>query len=523
MVIGLGILIAGVGWAVEFEKDGPSVNEHFPSKVADKSFAVNEPEMEILTDPQVSLEFAGVQGDDYRFKAGRQVQFDILRLEDLFVHFAIQEKSLFDYSPSQLDHSIEYFGIGYKTTNGRIKLFWDHTCNNASRQLAENQRNDIHWNEIGIGYETTGMRLGHKNNGINFDTASMWLNRINWRASLSKVWMRTDNDYDYILKLGFRDDVLRVNNNVFYLQCDLNSIYDDRSLSYNPAVEIGDRIRIGRKACLSPFLSYEHFHDWYALGKGEDIFLAGIRLEMELGARNSKAFTGHVGSLEKEMSRVTSEFSEEEFPRFIMQGGYNVNVRGEKKKCRSSDLNVDVDILRLDHNKILTLNTYAGLLTDPGAFDIQNLNYRIGPSLGIELEALDLKLFHSYSCLYGVEHNERIKDYNLLGIEIGKADQLTWSLQGSVYASTHNFDYSGDLLTGAGYDFYKNEAITPYIHGAVHALLGSDAQFGQSLETGLKIEGKEGSFSVYLRWQNDFDIFRFGEGRQMWFGFKVAL
>jgi hypothetical protein len=158
-VIVCGILLVSTGRATEFKKNEAPSSENFPPTVTDKSLEVNNGEMELLTNVQASLEFAGVHGGNYRFKARRGVHLDILRLEDLFIHFAIQENSFFDCSPSQFDHSIEYFSIGYETTKGRIKLFWDHTCNNPSRQLAEDKRNDIHWNEIGIGYETRGMRL----------------------------------------------------------------------------------------------------------------------------------------------------------------------------------------------------------------------------------------------------------------------------------------------------------------------------------------------------------------------------
>jgi hypothetical protein len=180
-----------------------------------------DPSVKFLTDVNAAIEAAGVSGGDYNARITRKVQFDVLRIKRWFLHFGFQEESLFDPSPSQLDHELEYLGIGYETARGRIRFFWDHTCENPSRKLPEEKRNDIHWNELGIGYETTGMMLGHKNDGMEFDSGSEWLNNINWKASLSKIFQSTENDYEWMFKLGIRDDVFRIGNQVFYIHLTL--------------------------------------------------------------------------------------------------------------------------------------------------------------------------------------------------------------------------------------------------------------------------------------------------------------
>ena len=521
-LLGLGILCVGLTWAGQLDGERFSGREERLGGAAQEALEIDNEEIELLTDVQAGLECAAVFGGDYRFKTRRQVQFDILRLDDLFVHLSVQENSLFGWSPSQFDHSIEYVSIGHETRYGRIRFFWDHTCHNPSRALPHDQRNTIRWNELGIGYETRGMRLGHKDDGIPFDESAAWLKKIDWGASLSRVWMRHENSYDYMLKLAARHDMLRVRNHVFYVQGDLTAVYDRRGGVYNPAVEIGDRVRLARTASLSPFLAYQRFRDWYALGRGEDLLLAGVRLEMGLG-RGTFGSTDRAGYSAMETAPRSPRVDVDEFPRVTIRGGYNVNVHGGKKDCRSSDLNVDVDLLRLDHNKTLAVNTYAGLVTFPGAFGIQSLNYKVGPSVGVELDTLDLRVFHSYASLHGAEHSGRIKDYHQVGLGVSGADRLRWSAQGAVYASTHNYDYWGDVEAGVGYDFHTRGWITPYVRGAVRALLATDEQVGQSLETGLKMGGNEGNFSIYLRWQDDYDTFRFGEGRQMWLGFLFTL
>jgi hypothetical protein len=45
--------------------------------------------------------------------------------------------------------------------------------------------------------------------------------------------------------------------------------------------------------------------------------------------------------------------------------------------------------------------------------------------------------------------------------------------------------------------------------------------FGQAIETGLQIPGKTGNISLYFRLQDDFDVFRYGEGTQKLFGIRL--
>ena len=475
----------------------------------------DEGQVRLLTDVYAGIEIAGVSGGDYRLKTARELQVDILQLGDWFVHFGVQENSLFDYLPSQLDHTIGYFSAGYETDDGRISLFWDHTCNNPSRKLPEEKSNVIRWNEIGIGYETTGMRFGHNNDGIDFDDVSEWLHKLNWGISFSRVWMRNENDYKYMFRMGIRDDILKISNHVFYAQFKLNAINSHRGTDLDPSIEAGDRIRLGKNVCLVPFVSYERYNDWYGLDAGEKFFLYGLRLEAAIGPDN-------YDNLEQNKSRKEPVFSSNELPlRFHVNGGYNVNLRGTKKKSRSSDLNIDLDLLKFDDDKVLTINTYAGILTESGAFDIQNVNYKIGPSLKIDLTNYYLRLFHSYSCLYGIDYEGVIRNYNLLGAQIGRDAQLSWSMQGAFYPSTTNFDYYADLQGTLGYDFYTR-GITPYVNGSLNYLLGDDSVSGNALEGGLKFPGEAGSFVVYLRIEESFDVFRFGEGKQTWCGFRLV-
>jgi hypothetical protein len=292
-----------------------------------------------------------------------------------------------------------------------------------------------------------------------------------------------------------------------------NAIYDDRGTNLDPLVEAGDRILLGKNVCLVPFVSYERFNDWYGLDEGEDFFLAGLRLEASLGPENS-------GNSSKSSSGLEDNRPEKAL-RFHVNGGYNVNLHGTHKKSRSSDLYIDLDLLKFDDNKVLTINTYAGILTEHGAFDIQNVSYKIGPSLKIDLADYYLRLFHSYACLYGVDYEGVIRNYNLLGAQIGRDAQLSWNLLGAVYPSTTNFDYYSDLQGTVGYDFY-DKGITPYVIGSLNYLLGDDSVFGNALEGGLKIPGSAGTFIAYLRLEDSFDVFRFGEGSQTWLGFRFV-
>ena len=509
--VGLVVLSLGFVWATQADtrdkaEKQPGVSSESPKGRQNES--KKDASVRFLTDFNVALEAVGVSGGDYVAKTEREVQFDALRVKDWFLHFGVREEILFDPSPSQLDHELEYLGIGYQTKTGRIRFFWDHTCHNPSRKLPERERNDIHWNELGIGYETTGMMLGHKNDGIRFNPGSEWLHNINWRASLSRIWMKSENDYEWMLKLAIRDDVFRMGNQVFYIQLVLDSIYDDRGVSLNPRLEIGDRICLNDSICLTPFVSYEHFHDWYSLGEGEDFFSAGLRLEMALGQEGSDDFSN------PQKPGISWP------PRFHITGGYAMMVDNEDYGY-GSDVGIDLDLLRLDQNKKLSLNTYAGILTIPHDLNPYVVMYRIGPSLAIELDSFDLRLFHSYSGLYGLEDEGVIRDYNILGLEIkdNNASHWNWNAKIGVYPSTKDFDYWGDLQGSLGYNLYK-KGITPYINCSGHYLQDNSSVLGYAVEGGVKIPGRIGSLYLYLRHQDDFDVFRFGRGRQTLLGFR---
>jgi len=465
-----------------------------------------------LTDVNAAIEAAGVYGGDYNARITREVQFDALRIERWFLHFGFQEENLFDPSPSQLNHELEYLGIGYETAYGRIKLFWDHTCYNPSRKLPKEKRNDIHWNELGIGFETVGMMLGHKNDGIEFDSGFEWLNSINWRASASKIFQRTENKYEWILKLGVRDDVFKWGNHVFYIELEVDSTYDDRGIRLNPCVEMGDRIRLKENIALIPFVSYEHFHDWYSLGEGEDFFFAGLGLEMGLGHEKPDNLSN------PEKLRISWT------PRIHIDGGYASIVSNEDYGY-SSDVNFDLDILRLGQNKTFSLNSYVGILTLPDDLNPYLVVYEIGPSLEIDSDIFDIRIFHSYSNLYGLTDTGVIRDYHLLGSELKNNYAFHWNLnwnwnvQIGGYPSTKNFDFWGDLRGSLGLNF-RIKKITPYIHCSGHYLLGRSSVFGYAIEAGGKISGKSGDLRLYVSFQDDFDVFRFERGTQALLGFR---
>ncbi len=461
-----------------------------------------------LTDVSVAIGVASVRGGDYAGEITREFQSDILSVRKWFAHFGVRERSLFDPSPAQFDHELEYLGIGYEMEHGRIRLFWDHTCYNPSRKLPEEKRNGIHWNELGLGYESTGIRLGNKNDRIRFDPGSEWLNKFNWKASLSKIWMRTENRYEWIFKLDIRDDVVRMGNHVFFIQIGGDAIYDERGMNQNVSLEIGDRIRLNDVTYLIAFASYDHFHDWYRLDDGEDFFSAGISLEMGLGREGSKRFSN------RQKPKIAWA------PRFRVNGGYAKFVDDEEYGY-SSDVGIDLEFLRIGHNKTLSLNTYAGMLTLPHDLNPYFVMYRAGPSLGFALDNLDLSTFHSYSGLYGLEGEGVIRDYHFLGLDLEKDDAgyWDWHFRTGVYPSTKNFDFWGDLEGSLGYEAYAAR-LTPYIRGSGHYLLGNRSVFGRAVEAGIKIPGKVGSLCLYFRHQDDFDAFRFGRGTRTLVGFR---
>ncbi|UCG69980.1 MAG: hypothetical protein JSV09_02895, partial [Thermoplasmata archaeon] len=468
--------------------------------------------LRFLTDVNAAIDVAGVRGGDYTARITRQVRFDIVRIRDVFIHFGFQEESLFDSSPTQLDYEFRYLGIGYKTVKGRIGLFWDHTCYNPVRKLSENKINAIHWNELGIGYKTIGFMSGHKNDGIRFNSNTEWLNTINWKASFSRIWMRTKNNYEWMFTLCIRDDLFRIDNQVFFCQFSLNSIYDNRGINLNPCIEIGDRISFNsnKNIYLTPFVSYKYFHDWYRLGQGEDFLLAGLSLEMALDQKRQNNLLHQ----EKPNSVGVTKFT--------IDGGY-AGFINNKEYGYKSDIAIDLDLFTLNNDKLLSLYTYIGILTLPHDLNPYIVRYKIGPSLKIDLDNFGIGIFHSYSALYGLKHESAMRDYHLVGLKLedNNASCWDWDLNIGFYPSSRGFDYWGDVQGSLGYGLLKGE-ITPYIHFSAHYLQGNSSLFGHAIEARVKIPGNTGNFIIYVCIQDDFDVFRFEEGSQKLLGFRFT-
>jgi len=476
-----------------------------------KNIENNHEWLKFLTDINVAFEIAAVHGGDYVAKTEREVQFDALKIGNLHFHFGLREDILFNRSPGQIDHVINYIKTGYEILNGRIAVFWDHTCHNPSRKLEEKKRNDIHWNELGIGYETNGMMLGHKSDSITFNADSKWLNSIQWKASISKIWMRTENDYEWMLEVGTRDDLFRIDRHVLYTQTDLDLIYDHRGINFNSNIEVGDRFHLDEYTYLIGFFAYEHFNDWFDLDYEEDIFSAGLSFEMSLGG---KSYWDNFNIKERYITWN---------PGFSVAGGY-ANILDNDRYGHSSDFIIDLKLLNLTSNISLGLNTDVGIITIPDDLNPYWSKYQIGPLLRIDLNRYVLDIRYSYSSLYGVEGEKSIRDYQRLALEIKESMWANWDINAgfAAYTSTSGFDYNGEIFGDLTFKL-NPEGTSPYVNYSFKYLKGRIDLPGYAIEAGVTILGEKGSCSIYWRQQEDIDIFRFTKGKQtlmgIWFRF----
>lgn len=169
----------------------------------------------------------------------------------------------------------------------------------------------------------------------------------------------------------------------------------------------------------------------------------------------------------------------------------------------------------------MSLNTYVGILTIPDDLNPYIIQYQVGPSLQLALDNSELRIFYSYSCLYGVDYTGLMRSYNLVGLELKNrcTSHWNWNVTIGGYPSTKDFDYWGDLQGRVDYLFRK-EGITPYMDCSVRYLQGNSSELGYALEAGVKIPGRTGSGRLHIRWQDDVDVFRFGKGTQTLLGIR---
>jgi hypothetical protein len=66
------------------------------------------------------------------------------------------------------------------------------------------------------------------------------------------------------------------------------------------------------------------------------------------------------------------------------------------------------------------------------------------------------------------------------------------------------------------------ERIMPYLDFSGRYLQGGSSEVGHAIEAGLQIPGKTGVVSLYFRLQDDFDVFRYGQGAQKLLGIRLT-
>lgn len=453
---------------------------------------------------------------DYDLRVRRAIHFDLLRSNNWFVCFQFNERDIFGDGPRQYDHKLEYIGFGKELSGrGRLKLFCDHTCNNPPRKYGLDERfNQIHWTEIGIGFETSGMRLGHRSEG-----------QTNYMVSLSRIRRPTNCDYEWAFRLSLRRDAKAVRDHLFYAQFDLKSIYDGRGLTFSPKLEVGNRIQPSKfgNVSLIQFLSYEYQPDALGVDESEGFSMAGMRLEMALAQ----------DGVEKLRTERISFI-----PKLRIEGGYS--YIHDNKYVQSSDVRICTDCFEWA-GKTISANTYVGMLTRSKFGNPYQVKYEIGPSLRFEMDRKELWLNLAYASIYDVDTEESKRSYGRLDIELGndKDSPLSWRIAPGLYLYTHHFDYWGDLAGSVRWDILsrfigtksseqskrpilEGRKAIPYLGIDAHYLIGGDSNLGLAGEAGIIFQGGAGKFIFYLRWQDDIDPFRYGDdARQTMTGVRV--
>ncbi|HEA46938.1 MAG TPA: ComEA family DNA-binding protein, partial [bacterium] len=177
----------------------------------------------------------------YAWRFRRRINIDIWRFENKVLFFKYEDENILgsrtasEDDPQKIRHEFVYLGLRQEWEKYSLSYSYTHISNNrVDRTIGDIK----HWDTVEAKWETKGMRLGYKNEGIDFDPQKEFelLKKFHGMAALGVVTAKEAARYYVIGQGGIRYDILRYRNKIPYFLTKLYTTVDPK-LKPNLTVE----------------------------------------------------------------------------------------------------------------------------------------------------------------------------------------------------------------------------------------------------------------------------------------------
>jgi hypothetical protein len=452
----------------------------------------------------VDSEFYAENDAGYTMILHRVIGVDVLRYSNIVLSFSVNEGIRYKDTDSNylypylIRNQMDFVNLRWELPQGSLSWFIDHSCNNNINEDVAGSRR-VRWYGTGLGWETNGMRLGHRNTGITFGKAEHFeiLNIINYGFSAAKSLSTRYNNYTMIARGALRYDPLRYYFLIPYIEGSLEALVEDR-VKIDRALEAGMRISL-LNVDITPYVGYRHRHDLDLDNmRAVDLYLIGFRLEALVG--------GERWQEERDIKMPLL------LPGIHFSGGYGYLVLDEYLYF-NSDILFEVDLIRIENltvflNNRLSHNSsskrkglyprYLYYIAESGlSYDMHNLRAYVEPfyRYGRFDEGNYYRGYNEQFQMIGLRLKSRgmeIGDINY-GIGFGGGggfewlNSINWLVSAGRTVHENNYCYDWDCQLKLRWDILRYWVIIPYLSGAVRFIRDESSVWEYSTETGVRL------------------------------------
>lgn len=473
--------------------------------------------------PRVDMALEGGRYFDnwpgYAWRARRRIHIDIFKSENRVIFMEYEDESILgsqtanDDNLQKVRHEIAYLGLRQEWEKHSLSYFYRHVCHN---RIDRTTGKFMLWDVIEARWETKGMRLGYKNEGINFDSREEFelLNKFNGMAGIGAVTTHEHSRYLAVGEGGIRYDILRYRNQVPYL---LGKIYTTVDPHWRPSLTLESGIRVHLENFdLTPFIEYEHQYDAVRRSGNVGNFLfTGLRLET------------HPDELVSAFKRTYL------FLPALHAGGYYAKILGSDGFGYDSGLAFNLDLYQ--RNKFTTfLNTDLDLNTSNENMKPNFISYTLEPGMAINFNKNILDFFfrrwsrHNGNIYDGITEGYKLVGSRLQspGMKVGSRNEginfdsgkdfeflkkVGWQISAGGYVHTANYDYDWEAGAKARWDILRHKRRVPYLLAGLSLLQGPNTDGDYSIEAGMRFCGKErGNANLFTQYRYRENASRFG-------------